>query len=214
MCSFVPPTFALSTPTPLSCPLSLQTLCASPTSPIPGIHAVGNTTSHLPTIAISRRTLPYLHIVSIYLCISRRHMTVMVGWALKIICVSSVSATFISLWFSIFFKTLNSINSVKNLQEKMYKKKQRKKNIHWNGELAATSWINCESVESVELTVNRNEMEAGIFRIGPLCVFASGKALNVDVQVVSDRSSLSRPSFRAGWLLHGERCDACASLLG
>ena len=135
MCSFVPPTFALLTPTPLSCPLSLQTLCASPTSPIPGIHAVGNTTTHLPTIAISRCTIPYLHIVSIYLCISHLHMTVMVGWALKIICVSSVSADrqlfFISLLifdYYYFFETLNSINSVnKNLKKKCTKKPRRQK---------------------------------------------------------------------------------------
>ena len=74
----------------------------------------------------------------------------------------------------------------------MYKKNKQERRI-------STETENLQ--QPVELTVNRNEMEAGIFRIGPLCVFASGKALNVDVQVVSERSSLSRPSFRSGWLL-------------
>jgi len=74
----------------------------------------------------------------------------------------------------------------------MYKKKQKAKRM-------STEMENLQ--QPVELTVNRNEMETGIFRIRPLCVFASGKALNVDVQVVSERSSLLLPSFRSGWLL-------------
>lgn len=63
MCCFVLPSSTFTpTPTPSSCPMSLLASCTWPTSPIPGIHAVGNTTTHLPTIVTSRRTLPHLHI--------------------------------------------------------------------------------------------------------------------------------------------------------